>query len=61
MTTRYVVDTQAKAIVNAIESSKSDQELTESFAHIWPAPRYKLTRNPSMSMLEGYRYWNERP
>lgn len=60
MTTWYVIDTRSNQIINAITTSGASKP--EIDPKHWKDPEHlRLDANPPMSMLENYRYWNERP
>jgi hypothetical protein len=57
-TTWYVIDTRTNEIVNAIEAHDEPGRVIK---HMLDAEHLRLDKNPPLSMLEKYRYWNERP
>jgi hypothetical protein len=61
MTEWYVIRKNSNTIINCITTKENDPDkLLERFPQ-WPPNDYRLDSNPPLSMLEKYRYWNERP
>lgn len=56
--TWYVIDERSGQIVNAVESSRSPENLMEVLGYDFP---FRLDDDPPMALLRDYQYWNERP
>ena len=62
MTTYYIRDRRTGGIVNAVESSSPKAEVEERvLSRMVDGDHLYLDANPPMSVLQRYRYWNERP
>ena len=65
MTEWYVIHRESNRIVNCITTHENDPtKITDSFSRLfprWELDDYRIDSNPPLSMLEKYRYWNERP
>lgn len=60
--TYYIRDRRTGAIVNAVESRSPKAEVEERvLSHMIDSEHLYLDANPPMSVLQRYRYWNERP
>lgn len=57
--TYYVRNKQTGAVVNAITTAKSKDEIVLGPIYDWA--NYYLDENPPLSALQQYQYWNERP
>lgn len=59
MRTLYIRDRVTGAVVNAVTTARSLEELREN--PYYETDEYYLDANPPMDVLMKYQYWSERP